>query len=1132
MSFSLRAPRAATAALAVLFLALTLAALAPAASGQTPSPSPSPSGSASPEGPGLSVQLLNPSPAYDDTPKVSDRFDGVDSLYTIVARTTGSAESAILEAVVSPQNSDGTYQNEILIGDLVRAGPESDVWQLDWDIPSSLREGLARITVRAFVETAGGFVETGSDSAVVDVFYSDPTAAPLGAYETVDLVWPEQDGPLGWYKPRVGAWRVVIDGTTSPGANFVQLFFSTSAPGQELSFVPCGNTGITARGTHNTFSGRCTLDALTLPSQVTTIAALAEYREAVSGTRFPQAADVRSVDSYDLDPHDMSVAITPLWRRAIAPAAACQSFTVTVTDEHGRPVLGANVDMHATGPTDELVIIGNGIFVPQDHATEQTLPCPSSLPLPQTPRTQGDHNVPGGIDSKHMETGQGTGLDLMAQPSGETGFMIASENPGFTDLLVWVDEEQIGRETQQRGADDDRLEPGEPAGAARLQWLRAPITLSLDPVGGTSPTGTCFPYVVKARAGTAAVPGINVDVHATGPDDALDFCSPPDAIERRAPSAATGANAHEAEEPTESHHFSGDGADAQHTEGETDPAGNFVVGLTSPITGDTSVVAWIDGEAGADNDVQDGGETSTSGTISWASAASEAELGFLAPSPYGGDTSAAGTAGGGSGTQLPDAGGVTTIRVRADLAAAVPAIEILLSRDNRATYATLGEAERVGQTDVYELVWPIDLPDGNYGLRARIPGTTIVEDVNVKVGAGDLLPMVPAPAYETLRLDRPEVAKGVPFSRRATVVAGSTSAGAEGVDVFYTKVPAKDTPRAVDWIFCGYAGLDGTGTTRQEFSTVCTLTGGDQAEQVTGIAAITFDCTAAGCDANPRPEPAADGTPALREQGQKETGQALRVFGYDAHPLLAVEPPETEAVTRDCRRLHVVLRDQTGQPLGRANVDLHLEGAAPSTHFCRPADAAPSLRAPDGAGHTTTAEDPAVQLEAHHDGDAGPLHTEAETLPDGSLVFGVTSETGDTRVTAWLDRNDDDVQDANDPSDTALVHWVAPRGCSIVGSEGPDVLSGTPGNDVFCGLEGNDVFRGLGGDDTVFAGEGADRIFGGDGRDTIRGGRGRDLLDGGRGRDVCRGGPGVDRIRRCETGSRERTGAAPRRSGV
>ena len=137
-----------------------------------------------------------------------------------------------------------------------------------------------------------------------------------------------------------------------------------------------------------------------------------------------------------------------------------------------------------------------------------------------------------------------------------------------------------------------------------------------------------------------------------------------------------------------------------------------------------------------------------------------------------------------------------------------------------------------------------------------------------------------------------------------------------------------------------------------------------------------------------------------------------------------------------------------------------------------------------------------------------------------------------SELTAWLDRTDDDVQDADDPADAALLHRVPPRGCSILGSEGRDVLRGTSRADVFCGLEGNDLIRGRGGADTVFAGAGRDRVYGGRGRDSLRGGRGRDRLSGGPGRDTCRGGPGRDRILRCEDGGRRRPATASRRGGV
>ena len=58
--------------------------------------------------------------------------------------------------------------------------------------------------------------------------------------------------------------------------------------------------------------------------------------------------------------------------------------------------------------------------------------------------------------------------------------------------------------------------------------------------------------------------------------------------------------------------------------------------------------------------------------------------------------------------------------------------------------------------------------------------------------------------------------------------------------------------------------------------------------------------------------------------------------------------------------------------------------------------------------------------------------------------------------------------------------------CTIVGTDGDDLLTGTSGDDVICGLGGDDVLRGL---------AGADELVGGDGRDRAAGGPGRDRCD-------------------------------------
>jgi CSLREA domain-containing protein len=100
------------------------------------------------------------------------------------------------------------------------------------------------------------------------------------------------------------------------------------------------------------------------------------------------------------------------------------------------------------------------------------------------------------------------------------------------------------------------------------------------------------------------------------------------------------------------------------------------------------------------------------------------------------------------------------------------------------------------------------------------------------------------------------------------------------------------------------------------------------------------------------------------------------------------------------------------------------------------------------------------------------------------------------------------------------------RPVTIVGTPGPDDLSGGLGRDVFLGLGGDDVFQGSldddracggNGDDRLIGGPGDDRSTGNGGNDVLLGEGGDDLLIGGLGADVCRGGGGRDIIRRCET---------------
>jgi uncharacterized delta-60 repeat protein len=57
---------------------------------------------------------------------------------------------------------------------------------------------------------------------------------------------------------------------------------------------------------------------------------------------------------------------------------------------------------------------------------------------------------------------------------------------------------------------------------------------------------------------------------------------------------------------------------------------------------------------------------------------------------------------------------------------------------------------------------------------------------------------------------------------------------------------------------------------------------------------------------------------------------------------------------------------------------------------------------------------------------------------------------------------------------------------TIVGTQGPDKLTGTPRRDVIAALGGKDEVRGLSGADLICGGKGRDKLLGGPGRDQIR----------------------------------------------
>ena len=82
------------------------------------------------------------------------------------------------------------------------------------------------------------------------------------------------------------------------------------------------------------------------------------------------------------------------------------------------------------------------------------------------------------------------------------------------------------------------------------------------------------------------------------------------------------------------------------------------------------------------------------------------------------------------------------------------------------------------------------------------------------------------------------------------------------------------------------------------------------------------------------------------------------------------------------------------------------------------------------------------------------------------------------------------------------------KAATIVGTPGPDRLSGTSERDVIAAGAGGDIVDGLAGRDLICGDAGDDVLFGGTGSDPLFGGAGADLLHGNRGNDRVNGGDG------------------------
>jgi hypothetical protein len=523
------------------------------------------------------IEFLNPSQYRGTTTnmQLSDVGDN-DVAFHIVAWVGEVPSSPLVEFEIqtTAQNPQTITANRV---------GSSDTWEAFYEIPDGNTDGPYTLRARLY----SGGTEVANDEKSVMINQSDVPPPP--AAETVEISYPSDAGPFGFFTPKGKSTNGVIVAKASEGTQQVVGFYTQSDPGDAPVWESCGSGAPNS----TTFIARvrCTLNEGDTVASVTAVAAVANRTPSQTNpnANLDDSGDAHRVFSYVQVPSGFSF----LPQSTTADPNNCTGAIVgTLLDQSGQPIAQANVDAHAVGPSDQLRFgsIGNNgtsAFKNPDKghiSSEFAIACSDK----SNSGTQGEHNVPGGDDVKHIETADAGGT------SNAGAFTVAlyADEAGSTVVTFWADVD-----------DDDIQGSSEAAGGARIGWGQPPpppvVQVSFLPSSSSSTVGRCQKATLSLTQDGAPLSGRNVDVHATGPGP-LEFCD-----------AGTGAP----RMPDQGGHVGYDHPDGGiHGEAETNSSGQLVFGLRSGTVGSTSLVGWMDG---TDDDVQGGDEPNGTGQISW-----------------------------------------------------------------------------------------------------------------------------------------------------------------------------------------------------------------------------------------------------------------------------------------------------------------------------------------------------------------------------------------------------------------------------------------------------------------------------------------------------------------------------------
>ncbi|MFN2594319.1 MAG: hypothetical protein ABR579_05460, partial [Actinomycetota bacterium] len=491
-----------------------------------------------------SIAFLNPyqdpqdpndptvNPTMQPPGEVSAKQD-TDTAYHFVMTTANVPANPAVEL-----EADDAIGNTTTLGEATRVN--TNTWEFFWggNLNGQL-DGNGPYVIRAVLYRDVTVPGTGTEVARAEVKVTlnnedamdDPSPFETEDQgQTVELTYPLNGGPLGYYNVSSTSTNFVMDGVVSAaknqsdnGTTYVKGFYTTSALGTDPKWIACGGySSVTPPNVRM----RCNLTAPDKGSDITGVMMLTnDTRKSNAGAAGGQPND-DSTDAHAVFPYlqvPTSVQVTQN-QNSVNPASDgsfdCKLPIVsTVSDQSGRPMAGVNVDVHAQGPTDQLkfnvdtsgstATAANQPPNKGKHASEAAWSCSGG----STSGNQGEVNVIATPDIKHIESASGTNT------SGQFTFGLHTDNGGGTQITSWADT-----------VDDDLFCNGEPFGTASIGWGQLapnPVMIPNDNCVPPSTTPTVCSSSSPASSSPAATSSALSSATATATATATSSTSPP-----------------------------------------------------------------------------------------------------------------------------------------------------------------------------------------------------------------------------------------------------------------------------------------------------------------------------------------------------------------------------------------------------------------------------------------------------------------------------------------------------------------------------------------------------------------------------------------------------------------------------